>query len=221
MGGEYVEGNVIPVEVTQCDTNTANHVMWHFANWCLYGKAEDLLAYRGLSGFYSKEEIIEERLRLAGKKTGQMHVESGHIQEIGRISGKRAMAPGGWLYENRVEYGRLGYKAGIGKPENRLTREQQSELAKRVWEEGKGLASLTTEQRKEIGRRGGEASGRLHRERGTGVCGIPTEERSRRMSETNYQRWGCPECEYTGIARCVNLHMKESHNLVKSSKIRL
>ena len=164
MGGEYTEGNVISVEVTQCDKNTANHVMWHFANWCLYSKEEDRAAYKGLSGCYSKEEIIEERLRLAGKKTGQMHVESGHIQEIGKINGKRAMSPGGWLYMNRIEYGRLGYKSGIGKSENRLTGEQLSELAKKTWREGKGLAALTPEQRSEIGKRAGKIGGQVNRE---------------------------------------------------------
>jgi general stress protein YciG len=204
MGGEYVEGNVIPVEVTQCDMNTANHVMWHFANWCLYGKEEDKLAYRGLSGYYGKEELIEARLNLGRSKNG-----------------KRAMSPGGWLYENRVEYGHLGYKAGIGKSENRLTREQQSELAKRIWEEGKGLASLTTEQRKEIGRRGGKATGRLHRERGTGICGIPAEERSKRMSETNCQKWQCPMCDKISNARWMNEHMLKEHNLPGDAKVKI
>lgn len=65
MGGEYTEGNVINVEVTQCNGNTANHAMWHYANWCLWGNAQDLVAWRGLAGFYSKEEIIRE-LMLAG-----------------------------------------------------------------------------------------------------------------------------------------------------------
>ena len=211
-----MKGNVIPVEVTQCDTNTANHVMWHYANWCFYGKEEDRLAYKGLSGFYSKEEIIEERLRLAG----QMHVESGHIQEIGRINGKRAMSPGGWLYNNRVEYAHLAYSAGIGKPENRLTREELSELAKKTWREGKGLASLTPEQKREIGLRSGMASGLLHKERKTGVCAIPPEEHSRRMSETNRQKWQCPECGLIGNAKQINAHMAAEHNLDKKAKIK-
>jgi len=64
MGGEYTEENVISVEVTQCDKNTANHVMWHYANWCLHRKKEDEIAYRGLSGYYGKEEVIEELVKL-------------------------------------------------------------------------------------------------------------------------------------------------------------
>jgi hypothetical protein len=190
--------------------------MWHFANWCLYSKEEDRVAYRGLSGYYSKEEIIEERLRLAG----QMHVESGHIQEIGKINGKRAMSPGGWLYMNRIEYGRLGYKSGIGKSENRLTGEQLSELAKKTWREGKGLAALTPEQRSEIGKRAGEIGGQVNRENKTGVCGIPPEEHSKRMSETNRQKWQCPECGIIGNAKQINAHMAAEHHLDKKAKIK-
>lgn len=63
MGGEYVEGNVIQVEVTKCDGHTANHVMWHFANWQLHGLIEDFVAYRCLSGYYGKEEIIDLLLK--------------------------------------------------------------------------------------------------------------------------------------------------------------
>jgi general stress protein YciG len=190
--------------------------MWHFANWCLYGKEEDRAAYKGLSGCYSKEKIIEERLRLAG----QMHVDSGHIQEIGRINGKRAMSPGGWLYMNRIEYGRLGYKSGIGKSENRLTGEQLSELAKKTWREGKGLAALTPEQRSEIGKRAGKISGQVNRENKTGVCGIPPEEHSKRMSETNRQKWQCPVCGLIGNAKQINAHMAAEHNLDKKAKIK-
>lgn len=58
-GGEYTPDNVIEVSVTQ-------HAMWHFANWQLRGKEEDRLAWRGLSGFYGKEEVIREFCKLQG-----------------------------------------------------------------------------------------------------------------------------------------------------------
>ena len=51
VGGTYVEGNVVSVSVTQ-------HTMWHFANWQLWGREEDRLAWRGLAGIVGKEEII-------------------------------------------------------------------------------------------------------------------------------------------------------------------
>ena len=69
-GGDYTEGNVISVEVVKCDGNTSNHAMWHYANWRLWGKLEDRLAWKGLAGFYSREEIIEERMRINGRNWG-------------------------------------------------------------------------------------------------------------------------------------------------------
>jgi hypothetical protein len=221
IGGEYVEGNVIEVEVTACDQNTANHVMWHFANWTMWKRPEDLMAWRGLSGYFEKEEVIQERCRLGGLISGALMRDSGMLAEIGRKWGKVAMSPGGWLFENRAEYCRLGYASGIGKPENRLSSEELSKLAKKTYESGRGLASIPKEERVEISRRAGSASNKVNKKNKTGIYAIPPEEHSARMSNTNKQKWGCPKCEYTGIARCVNLHMKESHNLVKSSKIKL
>jgi hypothetical protein len=69
MGGEYVPENVIEVEVSRCDKNVATHPMWHFANWQLWGREEDYLAWRGLSGYLGKEEIIKEKLKMGGKST--------------------------------------------------------------------------------------------------------------------------------------------------------
>lgn len=60
-GGDYSEGNVVEVSVTQ-------HAMWHFANWQLWGNKEDWLAWKGLSGQIGKEEISRERMSLAAKK---------------------------------------------------------------------------------------------------------------------------------------------------------
>lgn len=68
LGGDYQEGNVLEVNVTKCDKNTANHAMWHYANWLLWGNREDFIAWKGLAGFYSKEEIINEVMELARMK---------------------------------------------------------------------------------------------------------------------------------------------------------
>jgi rubrerythrin len=129
-----------------------------------------------------------------------------------------AMSPGGWLYENRVTYAKMGYEAGIGKPENRLSTEDRIALAKRIYAEGKGLASMSPEEKVAASAKGGEISGNLNKINKTGVCGIPPEEHSRRMAETNKQKWVCPACGYTNIARHVNKHMAEEHNLPKEAK---
>jgi hypothetical protein len=68
MGGEYTEGNVINVEVMQCNGNTASHAMWHYANWRLWRNWEGEIAWRALAGFYGKEDFIQELMALARTK---------------------------------------------------------------------------------------------------------------------------------------------------------
>ena len=75
MGGKYEPGNVIAVEITTCDTTTANHVMWHYANWLLHGKWEDQIAYKGLAGFYGKEELVDNLMQM-GRDKGKLNREA-------------------------------------------------------------------------------------------------------------------------------------------------
>ena len=62
MGGIYEEGNVVLLTPVQ-------HSMWHFANWQLWGKDEDRLAWRGLSGLSTKKGIVEELCSISGKRS--------------------------------------------------------------------------------------------------------------------------------------------------------
>ena len=82
MGGEYAEGNVISVEVTNCNKQTANHIMWHYANWRLWGKIEDKIAWKGLAGQWGKEEIIGERIRLGGLASGKLLQWTNGVDEV-------------------------------------------------------------------------------------------------------------------------------------------
>lgn len=52
-GGSDDAENIVELSVTQ-------HAMWHFAEWQRKKRWEDKLAWRGLAGFYGKEEIIHE-----------------------------------------------------------------------------------------------------------------------------------------------------------------
>jgi hypothetical protein len=81
MGGKYTLENVIRVEDTTCDRETASHAMWHFANWQLWNKEEDRLAWKGLSALLGKEEMLQELSSLAGKKGGRKAQESRTIEE--------------------------------------------------------------------------------------------------------------------------------------------
>lgn len=218
MGGEYIEGNVILVNVTECDMDTANHAMWHYANWRLHGKMEDKIAWKGLAGYYNKEEIVKAICVLNGIRSGNINKETGHIVNLGYIYGTIAMSPGGWLYENRVEYARKAGKASYPLGLGLITPEERAEIARRTWREGKGLASMTKDQKREAGKKGGKRGGQTTKERKVGVCGIPPEEHSKRMSETNRQKWVCPECDFTGSAKIVNKHLIGIHNLPTSLK---
>ena len=217
MGGTYAEDNTLEVEVTDCNQQTANHVMWHYANWRLWGKEEDLLAWRGLAGYHNKEDIIQERLRLGGKVSGNANIESGHIQELGRRFGTQAMSEGGWLYERRSEFGALGgkriWELGVG-----LAALDHSEKGRRLYAEGKGLAAMTPEERHAAAVAGGSVGGKTNARNGTGVCGIPPEEHSKRASSTNKQRWGCDLCPFESNARGVNRHLHDYHQVDKSHK---
>ena len=98
-----------------------------------------------------------------------------------------------------------------------------SAKAKRLYAEGKGLAVITPEERIAISKRAGTRSGQLHKERKTGVCGISPEEHSKRMGETNKQRWVCDICgEFIGIAREVNRHIRNKHlgSPISKSKVK-
>lgn len=61
MGGSNDFTNIVVVSRT-C------HTMFHYCNWCLWKNREDYIAYKGLSSQISKEDIIKETSRLAGKK---------------------------------------------------------------------------------------------------------------------------------------------------------
>ena len=63
-GGEYVEGNVVPLSLTR-------HVMWHFAEWTRKRKVQDLVAYKMLSGQIGKEEGLLLLMGEGGKKGGK------------------------------------------------------------------------------------------------------------------------------------------------------
>lgn len=133
MGGKYESGNVIEVEVTRCEGNRANHVMWHFANWQLWGKAEDKLAWKGLAGFLNKEEIFLERMRVNGRNLG--------LRNKGRkLSEERKKA----LLKNRLgkkhsqETRDKMSKIRLGKPQPSKRKPRTVEVKKKISETMKG-----------------------------------------------------------------------------------
>ena len=78
VGGTYVEGNVVVVSVTQ-------HAMWHFANWQLWGREEDWIAWRGLGGVIGKEEVVLEAQRMGGKRSGEVNGRAAGLSNVGAL----------------------------------------------------------------------------------------------------------------------------------------
>jgi hypothetical protein len=60
MGGSDSPENLVEVTLTQ-------HAMFHYCNWRLWGNKEDEIAWKGLSGQLSIEDIILESRKLGGR----------------------------------------------------------------------------------------------------------------------------------------------------------
>ncbi len=63
-GGSDDPSNLVEVSVVQ-------HAMWHFCNYQLWGEPEDRLAWRALAGSVGREEIIVEKQKIAGLRSGE------------------------------------------------------------------------------------------------------------------------------------------------------
>jgi ribosomal protein L44E len=68
MGGTNEPSNIVELTVEE-------HAEAHRVLYEKYGAKEDYLAWKGLAGLISKEEIIYEALKLAGIKGNSIHVE--------------------------------------------------------------------------------------------------------------------------------------------------
>lgn len=68
MGGGDSPENLVEVTLTQ-------HAMFHYCNWRLWGNKEDEIAWKGLSGQLSIEDIILESRRLGGRNSHIKHPE--------------------------------------------------------------------------------------------------------------------------------------------------
>jgi hypothetical protein len=75
MGGQYTSGNTVEVDISSCDKITATHPMWHFANWQLWGKEEDRIAWKGLSGLSNAAETSMEAYLAGARKGGKASKE--------------------------------------------------------------------------------------------------------------------------------------------------
>jgi hypothetical protein len=187
MGGQYVEGNVISVEVTSCDKQTANHIMWHFANWQLYGKEEDNIAWRALAGFLNQEEIIRESLRAGGIYAGKLPYWTNRFEEI-----RSHECPGeGWIRGRSDAVKEKIKQYRTGKKDSETARQNKSKAAK-----DKPKSKSHKENMKKSAKRGKDhpnfgKTGSLSPTYGT----KRTEEQLLKMSGPNNPQYGKPNSE--------------------------
>ena len=59
-----------PSNNSTVEVSITRHAMFHFAEWQLWGLKEDFLAWRGLAGLSTKEELAEE-LMILGRAKGK------------------------------------------------------------------------------------------------------------------------------------------------------
>ena len=81
-GGEYVEGNVVELTVTQ-------HAMWHFAEWQRKNNWQDHVAWKALAGLLSKEEVLSTVFSEAGKIGGAWNKDPANRHLKQHRKGKR------------------------------------------------------------------------------------------------------------------------------------
>jgi len=186
-GGGYTEGNVISVEVVKCDGNTASHAMWHYANWRLWGKHEDRLAWKGLSGFMDKEAIIQEQNICLGKEQGRINVEEG-----------RGIFSKSYLESDK----RKEVHSSIGRKNGPKVGAQNSVLKR-------GVCGQSLEKMVENGKKGGAIAGRQHAERNTGVCGQSLEKMRENARKATSQVWESTHDGFQSTAAGVASHNKK------------
>ena len=170
-GGTDEADNLVEVSVTQ-------HAMWHYANWRLWSRKEDYLAWRGLAGFTGKEEIIAELME-EGRAKGR---------ESNKETTRRLVAEGKFVFQQlevqkkAIEASQKTQKRLISQglhslqnPEMRARRAEEDRVKRRK-EFELGIAAL---QKPEV------------REKRRAAC-------SKSKSSQNSNPVVCPHCGKTG-----------------------
>jgi hypothetical protein len=177
-------------------------------------------------------------------------------RKIGKKLHKEKVGIHGFSQEERVENARNAGKIGGHVTHQKsiglfsLSKEERIDLGKKTYAEGKGLASISPEKRKEnskkFGRLGGEISGKQHKENktgifsikseqhsenskkggaktkelGVGIFAIPPEKVQERNKKNALQRWKCLETEFITNAGNLTKYQK-ARGIDTSKRIRI
>lgn len=173
MGGLDNKENLVEVTITQ-------HAMFHYCNYQLWGNEEDRLAWRGLSGQITPDEVALESMILGGKKGGNKIKEN----KIGIFALSR---------EEKSENGKKGGKIA----------------GQKTYEMKVGIHALTDEERSENGKKSGKISGANHRDNGTGFFSLTKEEKIKVAQKVNAQRWQCTVTGYITSAGPLSVYQNK------------
>jgi len=93
-----------------------------------------------------------------------------------------------------------------------ITPERRKEIASYCVENKLGIHGMTDEQRKELGRK----SGKYCKKNGLGIFAETKEDRSKRATQTNYQKWMCLETGF--VTNAGNLSRYQMRRGIDTSK---
>lgn len=171
MGGSDDPSNLIELSVKE-------HSEAHLWLWLKYGKTEDKIAWKGLSGQIGKDEIMREVHKMAGIKSGNQAVQNGTWRNV------------------QIEGGKASYKQkkGIHNPDKRD--EWSSKGGSTTWEKRKLEYPdyMSTIRTSESCRNGG--------------LSVSKENRSKAGSISCSKEYICPKCGKIGKGPSGIRHIK-------------
>lgn len=195
-GGTDDPSNLIEVSITQ-------HAMWHYANWSLHKRPEDFLAWKGLSGQYSKQQIIREVQLLGasrgGKIAGNKAKEAGQIRSLGKKYGPLNKGSEHCKNNGRIQ-GRKNAKNG------QLDRIRDLEKCKEV-----GRRNVESGHLRNISSLGGKIGGK--------IVGRKNAE-SGHLAQLNLQKWMCTITGKVSTAGALSLFQRK-RGIDTSNRIKL
>lgn len=145
-------------------------------------------------------------------------IASQNGKKYGKISGKKCKKNKTGIFsltkEQQREIGFRNYKDKKGA--HSLTEEQKSLIGKKTYLERKGIHSLSREKIIKNAISGGKKA----KELGVGIHAETKEERSKRCTKTNYQKWMCLETGFITNAGTLSRYQK-SRGIDKTKRVRI
>ena len=168
---------------------------------------------KGVS-FLPHEKRVEIGKSLVRNKKGIHSLSEERRSEISKKNYNEGKGFASLTKEQRREIGIRNWKDGKGMFS--LTKEQRSEISKKIFIEKKGVHSLTKEETIKNAIKGGKKA----KELGVGIHAETKEEKSKRCTKTNYQKWMCLETGFITNAGTLSRYQK-ARGIDTTKRVRL